>query len=146
MSRQITLKCRGRGTFANQTWLIHSKSVAEFTLVAHGANEEVRSQIPGLPTSHQTVLAVLDAGPKCIEDLACETEKPIGSLRRILADLIREGHVVEITSGNPATANSKLWQLSDYLDQLREQFPQLPRDSGEIWEWPSHIPRFPPTR
>src|SRR5688572_6251399 len=38
--RLLTLKCRGRGSFANQTWVVRSRSVTEYELVSQGNGEE----------------------------------------------------------------------------------------------------------
>ncbi len=85
----LTLKCRGRGTFANQTWLIHSKSVADFTLVAHG--EDVVA--PRAETAKDKILGLLKEGPSDAENIGGVLGLTYGTTRAYLSELIREGSV-----------------------------------------------------
>jgi hypothetical protein len=86
--RLLTLKCRGRGSFANQTWVVRSRSVTEYELVTHGVGDEAK-----LPkeTSRDLVLERLAEGPCDAESLAAHAGVSYSQARKIVAELVSSG-------------------------------------------------------
>ncbi len=91
--RLITLKCRGRGTFANQNWIVRSSSVTDFELVVHGEGVTAGEVSPDSP--RQVILRKLTQGPRDAESLASDAGIPYSSVRRYVRELVLEG-LVEI--------------------------------------------------
>lgn len=89
--RLITLKCRGRGTFANQNWIVRSGSVTEFELVSHG--EGVTAGDVSADSPRQVILRKLAEGPRDAESLSSDAGVSYAYARKMLADLMKEGLV-----------------------------------------------------
>jgi hypothetical protein len=89
--RLITLKCRGRGTFANQNWIVRSRSLTSFELVAHG--EGVTAGEVATDSPRQLILRKLVEGPRDAESLASDAGVSYSYARRLLAELQKEGLV-----------------------------------------------------
>ncbi len=91
--RLITLKCRGRGSFANQNWIVRSTSVTDFQLVAHGdgvtAGEDNKK-----PTTRQLILDRLALGERDNESLGSDCGVSYSAIRSAIAELVREGLIV----------------------------------------------------
>ena len=134
--RLITLKCRGRGSFANQNWVVRSRSVTEFELVAHG--EGVSAGEVSADSPRQIILRKLAEGPRDAESLASDAGIPYSSTRTYIGQLVREGLIevgdrvnarkqYRLTQDEVATCNSlgnmELQQGQLSLDLLQRLEP-----------------------
>lgn len=88
-ARELRLQCRGRGDFANQTWVVKSPQMGEYVLMRHGKGVDKGSEA--------TDAAILDAlsslGSGTAEVVAQETGHPLGTVRNRLTALGRVGSV-----------------------------------------------------
>lgn len=104
-SRRIWLRGRGRGDFANRTWLIDSNGVADYRLVASGAQAKVEEEAKDL-----SILGILHAAqsPLCAEEIAEQSSQPLGSIRNRLTHLLKDQLVEVVGKGGP-TKRSALY-------------------------------------
>lgn len=98
--RLITLKCRGRGSFANQNWVVRSRSVTEFELVAHGEGVSAGEESKRVTVSDR-VLEMLRQGPNDADTLTGHLEVNYSTVRNALADLVRNGSVTVVGREGP---------------------------------------------
>jgi len=99
-SREIHLRCRGRGTFANQTWVIRSSQMGEYQVVRHGSDVE-----KGQESCDQDILEVLITAeePLTAFHIAEATGLKAKTVQNRLTFLQREGQVT--TEGKDGRAN-----------------------------------------
>lgn len=99
-SREIHLRCRGRGTFANQTWVIRSSQMGEYQVVRHGSDVE-----KGQESCDQDILEVLTTAeePLTAFHIAEATGLKAKTVQNRLTVLQREGQVT--TEGKDGRAN-----------------------------------------
>lgn len=83
-SRDITLKCRGRGEFANQTWVIRSKGMGDYELLRHGAQaDNSREELDS------TIIETLKGNTLTSAQIAEYGSLNDGTVRNRMTDLLR---------------------------------------------------------
>ncbi|HTQ11606.1 MAG TPA: helix-turn-helix domain-containing protein, partial [Fimbriimonadaceae bacterium] len=92
-SRLITLRTKGRGDFANQTWLIDSRGVDDYQLIAHGPDISMESW-----SRDEAILAPLRDSPtpmtaRQIADVTGIHEKTVSNH---MTGLVRAGKAVVV--------------------------------------------------
>jgi len=99
-SRQVRLVGHGRGSFANQTWVLRSESVSSWELVASGSAADVDSEY----RDNQIVDAVTEApeGLTAVQ-LAERTGVNEGTVRNRITVLVRDGRLMSL--GKSGRAN-----------------------------------------
>lgn len=97
-SREITLKCRGRGEFANQSWVIHSKGMGDYELLRHGANADSSRE-----ATDSAILGTLKTGEYTSAQIAELAQLNLGTVNNRLTDLCRRRRVR--TVGKDGRAN-----------------------------------------
>lgn len=99
-SREIHLRCRGRGTFANQTWVVRSSQMGEYQVVRHGTDVE-----KGQESCDHDILEVLTTAeePLTAFHIAEATGLKAKTVQNRLTVLQREGQVT--TEGKDGRAN-----------------------------------------
>lgn len=108
--RQLTLKCRGRGSFANQTWVVLSRSVTEYELVP-----DAEVEVKPLPTAKSLIVERLGVGRCDAETLMDCAKVSYSRVCRLLGDLVQEGVVV---------MSGKIGNRKQY--QLKGDVPEIP--------------------
>jgi hypothetical protein len=109
-SRRIWLRGRGRGDFANQTWLIDSNGIADYRLVAAGGQLKVEEE-----AKDRAVLSVLEASDSALsaEQIAEGLGQPVGSVRNRLTRLVTD-QLVEITGKGGPSKRSALYSAARF--------------------------------
>jgi len=89
--REITLRCRGRGDFANQTWLLTSNGVADYQLLTHGPETSADSRL-----RDELILKPIreSQSPLSAKEIAEITGMNHKTIQNRLTDLIRVGAVI----------------------------------------------------
>ncbi|HVT13103.1 MAG TPA: AAA family ATPase [Fimbriimonadaceae bacterium] len=97
-AREITLRCHGRGAFANQNWWIESQGVADYRLIARSAGEEIFRE-----DKNEQILAHLRTAALSAEQLADRTGIHLPTLRNKVTFLQRDG-LIEVAARVGRTA------------------------------------------
>ena len=107
-SRRIWLRGRGRGDFANRTWLIDSNGVADYRLVASGAQAKVEEE-----AKDRAILEVLRQAeaPLTAEQIAEVSGQMLGTVRNRLTNLVKQG-TATVPGKTGARNNTSLYRIS----------------------------------
>jgi len=104
-SRRIWLRGRGRGSFANRTWMIESSGVADFRLAAADIQAKVEEQ-----AKDQALIDILldSDAPLTADQIALSLRHKAGSIRNRLTQLVRRG-AATIVGRAGAKGNANLY-------------------------------------
>ena len=110
--REIRLSGTGRGDFANREWVIRSRGVSEYELVAVGNGSEVSS----LARDTRILDCIAEFGSEGVmaARIAQDTDVPIKTVQNALTGLVRDGRVVSVGRNK----NAKLYALPGQEDVL----------------------------
>jgi hypothetical protein len=89
-SREIMLRSRGRGEFANQTWVIRSGQLGEYQLLRNGRDADRGSE-----ATDARILEALEGKTATAAELADLSGLNLGTVRNRLTELKRDGRVLE---------------------------------------------------
>ncbi len=92
-SRDVRLVGHGRGSFANQTWVLRSRSVSDWELVANGSSADVDGEY-----RDNQILDAVSVAPEGLtaSELASQTGLNEGTVRNRLTVMVRTSKVVPL--------------------------------------------------
>lgn len=98
--RTIRLQGRGRGAFANKTWLVQSLGLTNYDLTASGSDEDIES----LARDESLLAPLREAeGPMTAEQIAEILGQKLGTIRNRLTQLVKQGQLVTVGKADRAT-------------------------------------------
>jgi KaiC/GvpD/RAD55 family RecA-like ATPase len=89
-TREIVLRSRGRGEFANQTWVIRSGQLGEYQLLRSGRDAD-----RGQEATDARILEALEGRTATAAELADQSGLNLGTVRNRLTELKRDGRILE---------------------------------------------------
>ena len=112
-SRELKMIAKGRGDFANQTWVIHSNGVTDYELVRHGSTVQMDTQFQDAAICQ--ALTVSDQFGMTAEEISAPSGLNVKSVRNRLTDLLKAGKVVPVGKKDRAKAYVLAGSDAEYM-------------------------------